>query len=68
MAKYRYFDIYLQILSAILNIYKLERFKILSLEQVDEALKADQDQELLRVLRAATKVPLILPDVIEILN
>ncbi len=35
MAKFRYFEIYLQILSAILNIYKLERFNILAQEQVD---------------------------------
>lgn len=29
MAKYRYFDIYLSILNAILTLYKLERFNIL---------------------------------------
>lgn len=66
MTNFRYFEIYMSILNAILTLYKLERFNILNLNTNNEMNSADG--EIINELRAAIQVPLILPEIIELLK
>lgn len=55
MAKYRHFDIYLSILAAIINLYKLERYNILQKNTEYPGAKiAGENLELMNKLKAAT--------------
>lgn len=70
MTNYRFFEVYLQILNVIFNLYKYERFKILQDDFKTELsfMRQDTDASLMNELHAATKVPLILTEIEEILH
>ena len=72
MTKHRYFDVYLSFMSAIFNLYKLERFNILNeeskIQQVTSAKLEDSEINLFNEIKAAVKVPLIFREIEEILK
>ena len=66
MTEYRYFDIYYSILNAILNLFKLERFNLL--QEYQDSSKTDEEVNLLRELFAASRVPLVIKEIDEVLS
>lgn len=69
MSNHRFFEFYSSILNVILNHYKLERFNMLQRDFQSEIsfARAEPEEAMLRELSAAAKVPIILPEIQQIL-
>lgn len=70
MTNYRFFELYLHILSVIYNLYKIERFNILQDDFKTEHafLMQNTEETIVKELTAATRVPLIFPEVETVLK